>query len=58
MWFQLRGDERLTCRCATEGCGGQPTWKLEAGGIGSYYCSGCKEKIAAMEPHSVEEWSQ
>jgi hypothetical protein len=44
MWFTLRGDERLT-RCASEDCGGQPTWRLEADGVGSNYCSGCKEKI-------------
>jgi hypothetical protein len=45
MWFQLKGDERITHRCASEGCGGQPTWKLEADGVGSFYCSGCKAKI-------------
>lgn len=44
MWFRLTGDERLGA-CASDGCGGQPTWRLEAGGIGSNYCSGCKEKI-------------
>lgn len=47
MWFQLKGDERITHRCASEDCGGQPTWKLEAGGVGAFYCSGCKEKIDA-----------
>lgn len=45
MWFELTGDERIMKRCATEDCGGQPTWRLEAGGIGSDYCSGCKAKI-------------
>ena len=44
MWFELKGDDRLR-ECATDGCGGQPTWRLEAGGAGSNYCSGCKEKI-------------
>lgn len=45
MWFELKGDSRLG-RCASENCGGQPTWRLEAGGIGSSsYCSGCKESI-------------
>lgn len=44
MWFKLTGDARLG-RCASEGCGGQPTFRLEAGGIGSNYCSGCKESI-------------
>lgn len=45
MWFALKGDERIARRCATDGCGGQPTWKLESGGAGSYYCPGCKAKI-------------
>lgn len=44
MWFKLTGDERLG-RCATEGCGGQPTWRLETEGVGSNYCSGCKGNI-------------
>jgi hypothetical protein len=44
MWFKLTGDARIG-RCATEGCGGQPTERLEAGGIASNYCSGCREKI-------------
>lgn len=50
MWFELKGDARLQ-RCATEGCGGQPTWRLECGGIGSNYCSGCKD---VMEQISVD----
>lgn len=49
MWFDLRGDERIAQRCATEGCGGQPTSRLEAGGVGSNYCSGCRAKIE--KPH-------
>lgn len=44
MWFKLSGDARLG-RCTTEGCGGQPTERLEAGGTGSNYCSGCRAKI-------------
>ena len=44
MWFKLTGDSRLG-RCATEGCGGQPTERLEADGVGSSYCSGCRERI-------------
>lgn len=63
MWFQLQGDRRLGA-CSTEGCGGQPTWRLEAGGVGSDYCSGCKEKLKWLdEPSEVtirrqrdEEW--
>lgn len=55
MWFDLKGDTRLGA-CATEGCGGQPTSRLEAGGVGSNYCSGCRSNIerfssmCAMEP--------
>lgn len=43
-WFKLGNDERLK-RCATDRCGGQPTWRLESDGVGSNYCSGCKERI-------------
>lgn len=46
-WFDLAGDERLG-ECATEGCGGQPTKRLEADGVGSNYCSGCAAKIVAF----------
>jgi hypothetical protein len=48
MWFDLKGDERLK-RCATEGCGGQPIYRLEAEGVGSNYCSGCRAKIEAAD---------
>ena len=48
MWFELKGDERLG-RCATEGCGGQPSSRLEASGVGSNYCSGCRSKIEESE---------
>lgn len=44
-WFELKGDGRIMQRCATQGCGGQPTLRLEAEGVGSNYCSGCAEKI-------------
>lgn len=44
MWFDLQGDRRLG-RCATQGCGGQPTFRLEVGGTGSNFCSGCREVI-------------
>lgn len=44
MWFELKGDERLKS-CASENCGGQSTWRLEADGNGSNYCSGCKARI-------------
>lgn len=45
MWLKLKGDERINQRCATEGCGGQPTERLEAMGTGSNFCSGCRENI-------------
>ena len=48
-WFELTGDERINERCASEGCPGQPTHRLEAEGIGSNYCSGCK---AMIEQHA------
>jgi hypothetical protein len=48
MWFKLTGDERLG-RCATEGCGQQPTSRYEGGGVGSNYCSACREDIELAE---------
>lgn len=48
MWFELNGDQRITHRCASESCGGQPTWRMESGGIGSDYCSGCKAKVESL----------
>ena len=51
-WFELKGDARLG-RCTTEGCGGQPTSRLEAGGVGSNYCSGCRTAIERLE--AIEE---
>lgn len=65
MWFELTGDARLG-RCASDHCGGQPIWRLEAGGVGSNYCSGCKEKIGdrggptekyPMRPHCKPDQS-
>lgn len=44
MLFKLPGDRRLG-RCATEWCGGQPVYRLEAAGVGSDYCSGCSARI-------------
>lgn len=49
MWFALAGDERITKRCATKDCGGQPTWRLEADGVGSDYCSGCKLTVSEQD---------
>jgi hypothetical protein len=48
MWFELRGDQRLG-KCTTEGCGGQPTARLESGGVGSDYCSGCRSNIEKID---------
>lgn len=55
MWFELKGDERITQRCASEDCGGQPTFRLEAGGVGSNYCSGCKAKIETLDDWMARE---
>lgn len=56
MWFERKGDARLGC-CTTDDCMGQPTWRLEANGVGSNYCPGCKEKVeAAALGMSPEEW--
>lgn len=44
MWFKLEGDKRFG-RCATQGCGGQPIYRLEVGGTGSDFCSGCRTVI-------------
>jgi hypothetical protein len=60
MWSELKGDARLG-RCATENCGGQPIYRLEADGVGSNYCSGCRDMIEG-EPSEVtvrkqrDEW--
>jgi hypothetical protein len=53
-WFKLTGDARITQRCATENCGGQPTERFEGGGYGSNYCSGCRAQIerqSKLPPH-------
>ena len=42
---EVRDDRRLTERCATDGCGGQVTQRVEYEGIGAYHCSGCAAKI-------------
>jgi len=48
MWFKLKGDARLG-RCDSDGCGGQPTWRLEADGRGANYCSGCRNRISLID---------
>lgn len=57
MWFELRGDERLG-RCTSDGCGGQPTSRLEAGGIGSNFCSGCRAAIERLQSRQKEDLSE
>lgn len=44
IWFPLTGDKRFGF-CTSDNCGGQPAWRMEADGIGSNYCSGCRAKI-------------
>lgn len=48
-WFKLSGDARLGA-CATENCWQQPTWRFEGGGVGSNYCSACRERIRSTPP--------
>lgn len=55
MWFDLTGDARLG-RCATEECGGQPTFRLEADGVGSNYCSGCRQRIDLEAVKDFKTW--
>lgn len=54
MWFELKGEERINQRCATEGCGGQPVYRLEAAGVASNYCSGCRDRIEGHAPAAQE----
>lgn len=53
-WFDLKGDARLG-RCTTDNCGGQPTSRLEAHGVGSNYCSGCRAEIEASDRRHAQE---
>ena len=48
MWIYLKPGERRV-HCATDGCEGQPLWRLEVDGIGSVFCSGCRDKIKNRE---------
>jgi hypothetical protein len=43
-WFVL-ADHEIHGLCATEGCEAPPSVRLEVGGVGSNYCSACREKI-------------
>ena len=55
-WFSLTGDARIHKQCATENCAGQPTFRLESGGVGSVYCSGCHVNIEANA--TAGEWTE
>ena len=55
MWFRLQGN-RFMDRCASDGCSKQPTWRLDAGGAGSEFCSGCKEKLEATQASDERAW--
>ncbi|WP_306049155.1 hypothetical protein [Oceaniradius stylonematis] len=57
MLFRLTGDERVTERCATDGCGQQPMYRFESGDVGSYYCGACADimrEMAEEERHQEE----
>ncbi len=41
----MNNDKRITEHCFTQGCGGTVMFRIEAEGIGAYYCSGCTAKI-------------
>jgi hypothetical protein len=43
-WFELRASERLG-PCTSDGCDGQPRYRLESGDIGSDYCAACRMLI-------------
>lgn len=44
MWQRIEGAEMI---CATDTCSYEPSWRLDAGGIESVYCTRCKTKIEA-----------
>ncbi len=45
-WTRIipRGDS-----CATDRCLGTAKWKMESGGVGSVYCSECRDNIVEDE---------
>jgi len=47
-WFNISRDRHIV-RCDTEWCEYQASFRLEAGGVGSNYCSACKIKIEGLE---------
>ena len=40
---------RGNTRCASDGCPQSAKWHAEAGGVGSDYCSGCRDSIIEDE---------
>jgi len=48
LWRKLETSEQGMW-CATQGCWGIPTQYMEASGVGSKYCSGCRTHIEATE---------
>lgn len=51
-WFKHHPGPKkgLGDRCASENCAGIPSWRLEAGGVGSFYCFQCMVEIES-DPH-------
>lgn len=45
MWVKLPEDESHGV-CVSDACGRPACWSLEVGGIGSKYCTQCKDDIA------------
>ena len=35
-------------RCATDDCPNRATFRLEAGGVGAFYCTDCETKISKL----------
>lgn len=46
-WFSILTNP-LHGECASEGCLNPPSWRLEAGGVGSEYCHNCKANIEKL----------
>lgn len=50
MWIEIKSSKRGIC--TTDDCLGQPAWRLEAGDVGSDYCSACALEINRL---AIEE---
>jgi hypothetical protein len=53
-WLDLPDEERAKRRCTTNGCGGSPVARFEAGNIGSDYCIECADRVERMRVRSAE----